>query len=146
MIVNYFFSEQAIKTKLLEITALKGVHFWDDAYKSFEIFQKPCPCAYIIFAGDKIGDNSGGGQSHIIRQEWVVALAVKSFADTVGIKAREEAGTIMLEILDKMSGFKPHDFADNFKRIQGDPVIYLSSGIMILPTNWQTMFVLGKKR
>lgn len=66
------------------------------------------PSVFVVYGGDTLGANGGRGQAQVVRQRWVVVLAVRNATQGDGGEATAtEAGPLITELLESLQGWEP---------------------------------------
>ncbi len=114
---NYLANEALIIARLTtQMPELLHVSGWTD-YSKIEEAKLRTPSAYVIYDGDVIGGDAGGGSAQRIEQQWGVIIVVRNVASRSGAEVRTEAGPLMARVLDLLMGWQPTTAARPLRRL-----------------------------
>lgn len=96
----------------------------------------PYPAAYVLYAGDRRLDNSGG-TGRLLRpiQLWQVGLRTQPMIDPDnGRTSMVQTGTLMSLVIDALAGWRPAPEFQVLKRVQdrGQSVFYASGTALVV--------------
>jgi hypothetical protein len=134
---NYLSAEQLIIDRLE--AQIDGVHVLSAADLSgVDETRQVTPAVHVIYNGDDLGDRAGDGADQIVRQRWLTVVATRNVRNiSDGKAAREDAGKIVLEVLDALAGWQPDGEHGNLVRIAGPSPAY-RTGYLYIPLAWHT--------
>lgn len=96
--------------------------------------------AAVIYAGDRLVE--GTQSTALVEQTWCVVLAVKSYGDKTGEKARATAGTVLTQMLKALQGFEPGERFTPLVRVNAPSPEMLPGGTLFLPLAFKTQLAL----
>lgn len=130
---------ERLKSAVPEFRAVPGMADLAAMQESSQI----TPAAHVIYWGDTVpsGNSAGQGSAQMVAQTWMVVVAVRSARDTRGGSgAREEAGTLMSDVIQALSGWMPGPGYLPMRRVNA-PRPGFSAGFGYFPLAFETRFV-----
>lgn len=92
--------------------------------------SQPTPAAFVIYDGDELGATSSSGAAQIVKQRWLVVIAV-SQGKGDGYDSRRVAGPLVSDTLAALQGWAPAGYRE-MHRVGGPGPAYVN-GVAYLP-------------
>ncbi len=107
------------------------------------------PSIYIIYLGDEIttgtGQHGGLRKVQVVTQQWaMVVTSNPADASTTGSYAREELGELLGKVITAITGWKPLDDIEAFRRSAGRTETIPINGFIYYPLIFETSFIFPK--
>lgn len=143
---NYFIAGTLIQQRLRE--QVPGLAFVDGSRSIKEIIDRTCatPAAVVVYDGDIIKDAPGQsadlGRVQVVQQRWHIELLVHNHSSFVsGEGEREEAGQLLSQIINALSGWAPSNEHKAMRRIQAPLPTHTNDGYGYYPIKFITEIV-----
>lgn len=113
--------------------------------------QQASPAVYLIYLGDELaaGPQAQGGQGRVqtVKQLWAAVLALYcADASGEGEGARREAGPLLGQLLQALTGWTPRADVTPLTRRQGPAEMAYADGYFYYPLVFQASFVFPRMR
>lgn len=83
------------------------------------------PCCHVLYGGDNILDTTAGRGTNIVKQVWVIVLAVQNSSAQLDVSMlQSEASLLITKILSVLQGWQPPSSARPLQRINAEKPQY----------------------
>ncbi len=66
------------------------------------------PSVFVVYDGDALAESGGRGQAQVVRQRWIVVLAVRNATQGDGGAAQTaQAGPLLSDLISALQGWQP---------------------------------------
>ena len=138
--VNYLAAESLIVARLKAQVSGIAHHLTAADLAGVREERQHTPATHTLYDGDDLGDRAGDGLAQLIRQRWMVVVAVKNARDTRrGAAARAEAGRHITAVLQALAGWSPGTGLGPLVRIPGPRPAFSPGGYAYFPFTFHTV-------
>lgn len=136
---NYLSAESLIIERLrTQVTGVRAVLSAADL-AGVEEAKQVTPALHVLYDGDDLGDRAADGADGIVRQRWLVIVAVRNArGQASGAGAREVAGPIILQVLAALGGWQPDEEHGELVRIAAPRPAFSPGGFAYFPLAFHT--------
>lgn len=100
------------------------------------------PALHVVYSGDVLDDSAARGRGQVVAQEWLVVTAVRNARDQQGgVAAREDAGPLLTQVIEALSGWSPGPGFDPLRRINAPRPAYRPGGYAYFPLGFSTKVI-----
>lgn len=112
---------ERLKVEVPELLAIYTPAEIGDAEEGSQI----TPCCHVLYGGDAIADTTAGRGTNIVKQAWVIVLAVQNSSAQLDVSMlQSEASVLITKILSALQGWQPPSSARPLQRINAEKPKY----------------------
>lgn len=134
MIADYLGAEPAL---LARVSAIPGIHSVLSAADLSDLAEtaQRTPAVHVLYMGDEVNE---GRLAQVVKQRWMIVLAVRHARDKSGSHARETAGPLLSALLDSLQGWRPTEWHEAMVRINAPEPAY-TPGYAYFPLQFEAL-------
>ncbi|MDW7746584.1 hypothetical protein [Halomonas sp.] len=102
------------------------------------------PALHVIYMGDAVpgGEQVDQGNYHVLRQRWMVVVAVRNARQQrTGQAAREAAGPLLSRAIQALSGWRPGQGLGPLARVSAPAPAFTPGGFGYFPLQFETVLM-----